>query len=465
VAKGSKSAVWADLRGVLAGRDFRRLFATRLVSQAGDGIITAGVGTYVFFNASTFPSPSAAAVAFTVLYLPYSLIGPFAGVFIDRWSRRQILVLSALVRSAFVVVTAAIMASGGRGLPLYVAVLLILGVNRFFLSSLSAALPHVVPEDQLVMANGVSPTAGGIMAAIGGLAAFGVAALTGSHRIGSAFTLLAAGACYLLAGAAATRMRRDLLGPDRAEAREQISAALAIVAKGLVAGARYVLRRRQPSAALGVIGANKLMYGVLFLMAILLYRNYFYVGSVNAARTHFTALVVIPGTIGYACAALVTPQATARISKQAWIAVTVAFSGIVTGALGLTFAQAAFLVIAFGVNLASQSTAISAVTILQEQVEDDYRGRVFAFYDMMSNIPFIAGAALSAIFMPLTGRSAWLIGVVAAGYLLASAGYWVAAVRPAAPAATPAQPAPGPAAGPGPSGGSIPSAEAQRRSS
>jgi MFS family permease len=92
VANGSKSAVWADLRVVLAGRDFRRLFATRLVSQAGDGIVTAGVGTYVFFNATTFPSPAAGAAAFAVLYLPYSLIGPFAGVFIDRWSRRQILV-------------------------------------------------------------------------------------------------------------------------------------------------------------------------------------------------------------------------------------------------------------------------------------------------------------------------------------------------------------------------------------
>ena len=42
-----------------------------------------------------------------MLYLPYSLIGPFAGVFIDRWSRRQILVCSALLRSVFVVITAA----------------------------------------------------------------------------------------------------------------------------------------------------------------------------------------------------------------------------------------------------------------------------------------------------------------------------------------------------------------------
>ncbi len=89
---------------MLGEHDFRKLFATRLVSQTGDGIFNAGLGTYVFFNASTFPSPGAAAVAFAVLYLPYSFVGPFAGVFIDRWSRRQILVWSALCRFVFVVV-------------------------------------------------------------------------------------------------------------------------------------------------------------------------------------------------------------------------------------------------------------------------------------------------------------------------------------------------------------------------
>src|SRR3984957_3703978 len=139
----TRSAFVSDLRVVLAERDFRRLFSTRLISQAGDGVFTAGVGTYVFFNAETFPSPAAGAAAFAVLYLPYSLIGPFAGVLIDRWSRRQILVWSALLRSVFVAATAAVMALGNRGLPLYLAVLLVLGVNRFFLSSLSVAVSHV----------------------------------------------------------------------------------------------------------------------------------------------------------------------------------------------------------------------------------------------------------------------------------------------------------------------------------
>jgi MFS family permease len=201
-----RSTFVADLRTVLAVPDFRRLLATRLVSQAGDGIFTAGVGTYVFFNAATFPSPAAGAAAFAVLYLPYSVIGPFAGVFIDRWSRRQILVRSALLRSVLVVLTAAVMASGSHGAPLYIAVLLVLGVNRFFLSSLSAALPHVVPEDKLVMANSVSPTLGGLTAAVGGIVALGLNAATGDTERGAAITLLVAGGCYLAASLAGATM-------------------------------------------------------------------------------------------------------------------------------------------------------------------------------------------------------------------------------------------------------------------
>ena len=167
----------------------------------------------MFFNATTFPSPAAGAAAFAVLYLPYSLIGPFAGVFIDRWARRQILVWSALLRSVFVALTAVFMALGDRGVPLYVAVLLVLGVNRFFLSSLSAALPHVVADDELVMANSVSPTAGGISATIGGVVALGLNVATGNTERGAAITLLVGGGCYVAASLVAATMRRDLLGP------------------------------------------------------------------------------------------------------------------------------------------------------------------------------------------------------------------------------------------------------------
>jgi len=456
VANGSKSAVWADLRAVLAGRDFRRLFATRLVSQAGDGIVTAGVGTYVFFNATTFPSPAAGAAAFAVLYLPYSLIGPFAGVFIDRWSRRQILVRSALLRSVFVVLTAASMALGNRGALLYAAVLLVLAVNRFFLSSLSVALPHVVAEDKLVMANSVSPTIGGISATIGGIVALGLNVATGNTERGAAITLLFGGACYVAASLVAATMARDRLGPARPDGREgappprgPLLGELASVAAGLADGARYIVRRRGPAAALGVTGGFSLFFGPLFLMSVLLYRNYFYRSSVSVAEGHFGLLVVLAG-IGYACAALITPPATRRLSKPAWITLLLLASAVVTLALGETFLQVAFLGIGFCLYLTRQGVAICAVTILQEDVDDAYRGRVFAFYDVMFNAAYVAGAALSVVVMPEDGHSPILVALVAAGFAAVAAAYWLAAGRGQSSS--------------GGSGGEIPSAAAQSSS-
>ena len=464
MANGSKSAVWADLRGVLAGRDFRRLFATRLVSQAGDGIVTAGVGTYVFFNATTFPSPAAGAAAFAVLYLPYSLIGPFAGVFLDRWSRRQILVWSALLRSLFVALTAASMALGNRGALLYAAVLLVLGVNRFFLSALSAALPHVVAEDQLVVANSVSPTIGGISATVGGVIALGLNVATGNTERGAAITLLAGGACYMVASLVARTMARDRLGPRRPEAgaglpprppHGSLLSEFASVARGLADGTRYVMRRRGPAAALGATGGFSLVFGPLFLMSVLLYRNYFYRSSVSVAEGHFGLLVALAG-VGYACAALITPPATRRLAKPTWITLMLAVSSVITFVLGETFLQLAFLAIGFCLYLTRQSVAICAVTILQEEVDDAYRGRVFAFYDMMFNAAYVAGAALSATIMPASGHSPLLIALVAGGFAVVAAAYWLAAGRD--------QSSPGSGSGSG-GGGAIPSVAAQPRSS
>jgi MFS family permease len=431
----TRSAFVSDLRTVLAERNFRRLFWTRLVSQTGDGIVTAAIGTYVFFNATTFTSPTAAASALTVLYLPYSLIGPFAGVFIDRWSRRQILVLSALLRSGFVVLTAALMASRSHGLPLYISYLLVLGVNRFFLASLSAALPHVVSEDKLVMANSVSPTAGGVMGTIGGVVAAGLNAATGDTERGAAITMLVAGGCYVAASLVAATMKRDLLGPGRepgAAPPGRLLSELASVVGELAAGMRYVVRRRGPASVLAAIGASKFMFGILFVMSILLYRNYFYPSSASTAEGHYVGLAIASG-IGYACAALVVPPATRRLTKPAVITLLLAASAVITGALGETFDQIAYLAIGFCLYLAGQGVAICAVTILQEEVDDAYRGRLFAFYDVMFNVTLAAGALVSAAFIPRTGKSAALIGVVAVGYALTAAGYWLVGRQPSSP--------------------------------
>jgi MFS family permease len=414
-----------ELRTVLASGGFRKLFATRLISQTGDGVFSAGLGAYVFFNSTSFPDPAAAATSFAVLYLPYSLVGPFAGVFIDRWSRRQIMVWSAVLRAGFAALTAIFIGSGALGLPVWLAALIVLGVNRFFLSSLSAALPHVVRDDELVMANSVGPTSGTVVAFIGGIIGLGVRLATGPGAAGSAVILLSAAVCYLAAGMSAVRMQRDSLGPDLPpdSSLARVAADLRGVAGGLVTGLRHVWSRRPARAALTAIGGHRFVYGVLLLMSILLYRNYFYPGSgSNEALKHFLP-VVVSSAIGYGAAAWLTPVVTRRLSHASWITILLGLGGVVTITLGLTFGQVEFIAIGFALGLVAQGLAICVTTILQQEMQDAFRGRVFSVYDMLFNVTFVVGAAVSAAFMPVSGRSVAMLLVVGCGYFAAAIAY------------------------------------------
>jgi MFS family permease len=426
-ANDRPSSFIGDLRTVLAGQGFRRLYATRLISQTGDGIYTAGLGTYVFFNATSFPNPAAAAISFAVLYLPYSLIGPFAGVFIDRWSRRQILFWSALARAGFVALGAIFIASNALGLPVWLAALIVLGVNRFFLSALSAALPHVVGANELVMANSVGPTSGTVVAFIGGITGTGVHLATGGGPVGSAITLCAAGMCYVAASLSARRMPRTSLGPTPSEEAGQasVSAELENVAAGLVSGLRHVWERRPARAALIATTAHRFLYGILLLMSILLYRNYFFPGADgDTALAHFLP-VIISSAIGYGAAAWLTPVATNRMSNAAWVTSMLALGGIVTGTLGLTFAQPEYVAIGFMLGVVAQGITISTTTILQQDTTDEFRGRVFSVNDMLYNASFVVGAAACAGFLPASGHSPAMLIIAAVGYLAAAAGYWL----------------------------------------
>lgn len=134
-------SVVGDLRTVAVHRDFRKLFAVRLVSQCGDGMFQAGLATLFFFQPENMATATQVAAAFTVLLLPFTVVAPFAGPLLDRWRRRQVLLWGNLARVPLAVALAVLMATVGVGLPVYVLALVTLGVNRFLLAALSAGLP------------------------------------------------------------------------------------------------------------------------------------------------------------------------------------------------------------------------------------------------------------------------------------------------------------------------------------
>jgi hypothetical protein len=411
----------SDLRLVIRGRDFRRLFATRVVSAVSDGVFQVGVAGYVLFSPEQQATAAEAAATAAVLLLPYSVLGPFAGVFIDRWSRRQILVYAPLIRALLLGVTAALLVSARGDLPFLLAALLVLGVNRFFLSALSAALPHVVGRDELITANAVSVTSGTMAAFAGAGLGYLLRLLFGADRHGTALILVCAAAAYVATSAIATRLGRDQLGPEPHNGRPEAREAVRRVLRGMLDGARHVAERRPAAFALGAIAAHRFLYGITTIMTVLLFRNYF-TGSAEAGMGGFALALVVSGA-GYFLAAVLTPLVTERISKEVWIAVQLAFAGLAEVVFGAPFAALPFIVGGFLLGLAAQGVKLCVDTVMQTIIADAYRGRVFSFYDMIFNGLYVAGFAVAAVVLPPTGKSYFALALIGCGYVLAAAVY------------------------------------------
>ena len=412
-----------DVRELIGYGNFRRLFAVRLVSQFSDGILQIALASYVLFSPERQPTALAIAAGFAALLLPFSLLGPFCGVLLDRWSRRQVLFASNLIRAGLAAVIVGFVARDLAGPGFLALVLACLSINRFLLAALSAALPHVVPRDRLVMANAVSPTCG-TLAFLVGLGAGSVVAALSGNAVASAETVVlgVASVGYLAAALLALRMARALLGPDLDTARKDVREAVRHVFRGFVDGGRHVLERRPALLGLIAIGVHRFFYGVSLVATLLLYRNYFAPSNAAAGLAGVGAVVVASG-LGFASAALLTPIVVRRIRKELWIVMLFAAASLVVVFPGAFYTQASMLITAYVLGITAQGIKICVDTLVQENIEDVYRGRVFSLYDVLFNVVFVAAAAFAAATLPATGKSYAVLGMSAVAYALAAAGY------------------------------------------
>ncbi|NUW44572.1 MFS transporter [Nonomuraea rhodomycinica] len=425
----------ADLRIVLKGRDFRRLFGTRLVSQFSDGIFQFAVTGFAFFSPEKQTTALAVAAGMAVLFLPYSVLGPFVGVFIDRWSRRQILVIAPMVRGTLLLAAAALLVAGVPESMFYAAALGVLGVNRFFMAALGASLPHVVPPERLMAANAVTPTSGTALTFVGAGVGFLLREVFGGGAYGTALLLVISGVVFGLSALIARTMERSLLGPSYDPDRPQTREAVRNVVAGLVDGARHLVRHRRAAATMGAMAAHRFLYGMATALGIILYRYYFTDGDAEAALRGIGVVVATSG-VGYTLAIVLTPWATERFTLERWVPMALAAAGLVSGALILPFQEWGLPVAGFVLGIAGQSVKICADTAVQRDVEDAYLGRSFSIYDMLFNGMYVLAAALSAAILPPDGRSYLAVAIIALGYPVAALVYRLI-VRPPVPAPSP----------------------------
>lgn len=397
-----------DLRTLLRYGGFRRLFSVRLLSQFSDGVFQVALVSSVLFSPERAPNAGAIAAGFATILLPFSVLGPFVGVFLDRWPRRMTLVISNLVRAVLLVLVALLVAHDSVGALFFVLVLAAFSVNRFLLAGLSASLPHVVDRNLLVTANSVVPTCGSI-AYLCGLGAGGALhALTDSDPA----VIATASVLYLLSSVVAILL--PFLGPDLEEAGAAVREALGNVVKGLADAARHLPRLGR--LALTIVTAARLPYGLMIVGLVLISRNHLApanpVGGMAGA-----GLAVAASGVGFGAAAVITPTMTGRFGLRRYLA-ALALLGTVMQVFPLAlFTSWAIAVSAFGLGLTTQGIKICVDTTLQRIVGDVFLGRVFSIYDVLLNVALVVATVIAALVMPTDGRSIAVLAGAALWYL------------------------------------------------
>ncbi len=415
----------SSLRRLWRHRYFRRLLAVRVATQTCDGVLQIALASFVLFSPERQPDAASIAAVLAITLLPFSVLGPFVGIVLDRWSRRQILLVVELVRCGLALGLAALVSTGLRDgsteAAIYGLVLLAMSLNRLLLAALSASLPHTIDSDEYLIANAVVPTVGPAGVLVGAAVGTGLRLALGtamSDYQANAFLFVLAAVGYLTSATLALRIPRRQLGPDQIA-----SPRAAEIVTGLVAAVAHLRERRAAGLGLLTIGAHRVGYGLVTVAMILVYRNHFHtLDQVEAAIADLGLLVAATGA-GFVLAAAVTPPAIARIGLRAFLVVALVGSGVFQALPGSIIQPAALLVAAFLLGLTAQAVKICVDTLVQAHVADDYKGRVFVIYDMIFNVVLVGSAALGALVLPADGASVPILLTVAAGYVLIGIGF------------------------------------------
>jgi hypothetical protein len=312
----------------------------------------------------------------------------------------------------------------------------VLSVNRFFLSALSAALPHVVPRDELVMANSISTTSGTIAALLGGCWDSPARNAFGEGNAATAGVLLAPRRSASSPHSSRLRMAADLLGPDLDEEPPEARQAVRHVVAGHAGrrAARTVAPSGRPRA--GAITGPPLHLRHLDDLDDPAVPQPLQRQLRDRCRARGLALAVAASGAGFLLAAVLTPEATPATRQTRHVrrrdvrdrAVAEAF--YVVGPM----TEPSFLLGAFVLGYVAQGSKICVDSIVQTSVDDAYRGRVFAFYDVLFNVSFVAAAVPRSSSCPTSGYSRALFGGLAVGYALTAFAYGTALRRSAPPA-------------------------------
>jgi MFS family permease len=404
---------------VPAGRDWRVLIGAQLVAQAADGFAQAGFADALVLEPLGQRAPGRILALFALTLLPYSVISPFLGVFVDRWRRRNLLIGTNVARAELLLSLPTMRPLVPGDGVLYGVALALLGLGRLFLTTKSAVLPVVLHEHHLLRGNAISG-GGGMIAALAG----GIVGLWAVGTLGQSATFVVAGLAYALAAAAARLLSGSTARPRPHAVR--IRDEFMRVARELAAGLREIAIRVRVRLSLAAIFLLRTVAMFVAIAAILVITEEFPNAGDRFARLSTGALALGAAGIGAFVGAATTPTVGRRLNKASLVLLGFAVSALGLVSLGSLLTLPAMLGVTFLGGYGAFVGKIAVDALVQESLPDHFRGRAFALYDILYNLASVVAAL---VMVALAAQRLSTLLVVAGAVTLVAASALAVAMR------------------------------------
>ena len=368
---------------LLRQRNFALLWWGGLISLTGNRVLTMAIPFYVYAQTG---STIATATMMIAMILPSLLFSSIAGVFVDRWDRRQVMIITNLLLAIVLLPLIALRITGWIWL-VYLVAFAEATIATFFYPAENALLPRIVGEDQLLPANTLNSLNNTLASLIGW--PLGGLLLA---RWGIELVILFDSLSYLLAALLVFLVKAP---PEQTRARSA-----GVVTEPFAwqkfrlewqEGLSLILRNRT-IATLFVVSSISLLGGTMMdpLVAPFVY------DILHSDAVGFGWILTVGG-VGGVLGGLLIGRLVGRVRPAVLFSVSSIVVGLILLIMYRSVSVPVVLVLTFLSSLLSIGSRVAMPTMLQENVEDAYRGRVFGMLDTTGSILVLLGVAFSGV--------------------------------------------------------------------
>jgi len=398
----------SKFREVLKNRNFFLLWLGQVISQLGDRLDQMALIAFVYLRAPGSTWEIAKILSFTII--PVFLIGPIAGVYVDRWDRRRTMYACDLLRSALVLMIPLFLFYSKSLAPTYLIIFIVFSIGRFFVPAKLSIIPDLVQKNDLLIANSLVNTTGMIAAVIG----FGVSgclvewlgARSGFYLDALSF-LISGTLIFLIA-----KRSRVTMGLKKVS-REIVEVIRKTVFQEIKEGILYFIQKKDIKFTAGIIFILWSALGAVYVVVIVFVQK-----TLHSATKDLGLLIMFLG-IGLFLGSLIYGRFGHKFSPYKIIFASLISSGIMLIIFSLTiyhyphFIVAAALTLVLGLFISP--IMIASNTIVHNVSENAMMGKIFSSLEIVMHLGFLLFMFISSL---LAERFSQLRMLIVVGFLI-----------------------------------------------